>query len=224
MTRNNDGVVNLCESINCASLTSKACQPMETDHIIDTEWYNVITSDISDYESDNSGTSSVSHTSVTSSKGEKVPMLVRVMKEIHDCMTNKECVILLPKLTTQTIEYWKRKASIEDSVNTNPIHSGSSTPLLPTDYSPWNDTSDDNAKCNNDLNKIVTSNNCKTVETDTIDAANISTSEFEGFTENDLLHEVRHGNTSSTRTAPICSEHDSTDSSSESDSLINPRA
>ena len=65
--------------------------------------YSVITSDISDCESDILSISSISHTSMSTSECDKVPLLVRVTKEIRDCIVNKECVILLPKLTTQTI-------------------------------------------------------------------------------------------------------------------------
>ena len=222
MIRNNVDVSSLCGPTNCTS--SVNCQPTETNNTNDAERYKVITSDISDYESDNSGTSSVSHTSAVSSEGYTVPVLVRVTKEIHDCMTNKECVILLPKLTNQTIEYWNKTASVEDSVNTNPTHSGSSTPLLPTDYSPWEDTSDDSAKCNNNLNKDVTNSISKPVEKASTNVANISTSEFEGFTENDLPYNVIHGNTSVIKTAAIKSEHYSSDNSRASDLLIIPRA
>ena len=71
--------------------------------------YSVVTSDISDYESDISSTSSISHTSMSTRECNKVPLLVRVTKEVRDCMLNRECIVLLPKLTTRTIEYWKPK-------------------------------------------------------------------------------------------------------------------
>ena len=191
----------------------------------DTERYTVKTSDISEYDSDGSGTSSVSHTSADSSEGCTIPVLVRVTKEIHDCMTEKECVILLPKLTTQTIEYWKRKVCAEDSVNTHATQSGSSTPLLSADYSPWEDISDSNAKCNNTLDNNMTSTVNKLSEKISTHASTISTStsDFEGFTEKDLPYDTSHGKTSENKNSVTSPVDVSTDSSSASDSLINPR-
>ena len=231
---NNNNDANLLKSMKESSMSVKSdCQPMETDDAVSTHtMYSEITFDISDNESDISSMSSISNTSASSSECDKVPLLVRVTKEICDCMVNKECVILLPKLTTQTIEYWKPKACIEDPVkqpDLNPIHSGSSTPLLPTDYSPLNDTSDDDMVPNNEQSRSTNNlNNVKndTVDSKALDASNSSMSEFEGFTEGDLPQETKCDDTSSNKSTHLCLENneDSTDSTSESDSLINPRA
>ena len=219
---NNNDVSYPCEP---TGTTSVIYHSEETNDINDSKRYSVITSDISEYDSDGSGTSSVSHTSADSSEGCTAPVLVRVTKDVHDCMTKKECVLLLPKLTTQTIEYWKRKVCAEDSVNTNSTQSGSSTPLLSADYLPWEDISDSNAKCNNILDNDMTNTVNKLSEkiSTHVGIASTSTSDFEGFTEKDLPPDTSHGNTSGNKTSTTSPADVATDSSSASDSLINPR-
>ena len=70
---NNDDVSYPCESTNGTSSTS--CHPEDTGNINDAERYTVITSDIFDYDSYGSSTSSVSHTSADSSEGYTVSIL-----------------------------------------------------------------------------------------------------------------------------------------------------
>ena len=101
-------------------------------------------------------------------------------------------------------------------------------PLLPTDYSPWHDTSSedmtqikDNSTAVNEPNIL---NETEEVKPKAMDTSNSSMSEFEGLTESDLPQGTKYEICSNISTHLSSEYHDNSgDDTSESDSLINPR-
>ena len=162
------------------------------------------------YDSDISDCSSRSCISVSSSDDNKIPTLVKVSREVMDEIGNKECWLLIQKLSQLTIDYWKNsKARNQVKSNHNETDTDCTSPANIGNKNAPSVTNTEGGDSNNGVDNHDSENSS------TIEDQNVHISSNDMDTVNNSLNIQERSVQPGKR-----SEH--TSSSSENDSLINP--